>query len=290
MAPNANRLLNQAYGDSGDNLSRALGPNEAASYATFRGGNYSSADYETTLKTITVLRKIPGAVMLVADSGIGASPSRTLGLLEHGQLRKLEGGFHSFYSFAESYLKVRAFDDPPNTIKEFEDCTIVFAAELVHPEKPSQLLLRPAWEAIFREILDNPENLFRFTRDPRAFEEFIANTYKLDGYDVELTPRSNDGGVDVIARRRGYGAIKILDQAKAYAKNRVVPAHDVRAAYGVLTSTDDASKVVITTTSRFAPGVEKEFQRFMPTRLALRHGQNLIDWLKHIASNHGLTR
>jgi len=46
----------------------------------------------------------------------------------------------------------------------------------------------------------------------------------------------------------------------------------------------DVSKVIVTTTSNFAPGVYKEFAEFKP-RVELRHGQNLIDWLKHVEAN-----
>jgi restriction endonuclease Mrr len=43
-----------------------------------------------------------------------------------------------------------------------------------------------------------------------------------------------------------------------------------------------ASKGVITTTSDFAPGVYEEFASRTPTRLELRNGPKLVEWLKAI--------
>lgn len=286
MAPLANRLLNQAYGDSGDNLSIPMGSIENESLIRYRAGNYSNASAVDTGKTIQVLESIPGAVMLITHAGVGASPAPTLGLLEHGKTRVFHDRVYSFPAFAEEHLSVRRVEKASELIEEFANFGITIQAQILTPGSRIQALLRTPWEAIFKEIIDNPESLFRFKDDPRAFEQFIADTYMLDGYEVDLTPRSNDGGVDIIARKSGFGSVKILDQAKAYSEHRRVSANDVRAAYGVLSMDRNASKVVITTTSNFSPGVYKEFAPFMPTRLDLRHGQILIDWLLNVKNNY----
>lgn len=283
MAPAANRLLNQAYVDSGDNLSVPMGDPEKGNIVRYRAGNYSAADLIATKKTAEVLEQIPGAVLLITESGVGAQSRRTLGLLANGQTRQFTGTIHSFYSFAQEFLKVQRIDSGSGAIEEFSNLIITIKAQVTTSEAPAQVLLRTPWEAIFQEIIRDPSRLYRFTKDPRAFEEFIADTYVLDGYNVELTPRSNDGGVDIIATKSGFGAVKIFDHAKAYSTERTVSANDVRAAYGVLSMAQDASKIVITTTSDFAPGVYTEFSPFIPTRLELRHGQKLIDWLKEVS-------
>lgn len=283
MAPAANRMLNEAYGDSGDNLSVPMGPIRKGKVVRYLAGNYSAADLLSTKKTIGVLEQVPGAVLLITEAGVGSQPKRTLGLMDHGRTQKFIGRTHSFYSFAEEHLDAERISDASGVIEEFSDLVITLQAQIITPGTSPQLLLRTPWEAIFHEIMRDRSKLFRFAKDPRSFEEFIADTYRLDGYEVELTPRSNDGGVDVIATKKGFGAIKIFDQAKAYSEERTVSANDVRAAYGVLSMARDTSKVVITTTSDFAPGVYKEFSPYMPTRLELRHGQGLLDWLKAVA-------
>jgi restriction system protein len=143
----------------------------------------------------------------------------------------------------------------------------------------------PAWFAILRELERDPNILYWFNEHPREFEELMAAAYKKDGWDeVTLTPRSNDKGRDIIAAKHGSWRVKIFDQAKAYAPSRRVTADDVRAMVGVLTLEPNVSKGIVTTTSQFAPGIEKDenIKRFMPYRLELRNGQNLCEWLSKL--------
>jgi restriction system protein len=139
------------------------------------------------------------------------------------------------------------------------------------------IAVRPAWEQILREIASDPNALYRL--DPRGFEELLAGAYSRAGWEVTLTPRSGDGGKDIIATRHDIGSIRILDQAKLYAPKHLVSADDVRAMWGVLDSDRRASKAYVTTTSDFAPGVYKEFADRMPTRIELRNGVRLTEWL-----------
>jgi restriction system protein len=126
--------------------------------------------------------------------------------------------------------------------------------------------------------------LFEFVNDPRKFEEFIAAAYRADGWDkVILTPRSGDLGRDVIASRQDPTPIRLLDQCKAFSPGYVVEANDVRALFGVVSKDLNASKGVVTTTSTFAPGIEKEFKDEYPYRLDLRDGEKLMEWLRSIA-------
>jgi restriction system protein len=115
----------------------------------------------------------------------------------------------------------------------------------------------PVWRRIAEEIARDPAFLVEFARNPRAFEEFIAATYEQTGeWDrVILTPRSGDRGRDVIVERDGFGSIRFLEQTKAYTPGHLVTHDDVRALVGVLSMDHNASKVIITTTSDFQPGV-----------------------------------
>jgi len=135
------------------------------------------------------------------------------------------------------------------------------------------------WLEIIRELERNPNFLQEVNW--RTFEELIAGAYKREGWpEVVLTPRSGDKGRDVIATKPGVGALRIVDQVKAYKPGNRVPADDVRAVLGVLYRDSNVSKGVLTTTSTFAPGVEDEFKAFTPTRLELRTGETVVEWLK----------
>lgn len=142
-------------------------------------------------------------------------------------------------------------------------------------------LVTPAWSKIVDLMLTNPQNMYQL--DWRAWEELVAGGYSELGFDeVILTPRSGDKGRDVIATLHGVGTIRIIDQVKRYSPGNPVPANDVRALIGVLSMDSRASKGVITATSSFAPGVyaDADIQRLTPTRLELRWGEGLFNWLK----------
>ena len=140
----------------------------------------------------------------------------------------------------------------------------------------------PAWFEILKQLERDPEFLYRFSKYDRKFEELIAGAYERDGWhEVILTPRSGDKGRDVIASKPGFGAIRIVDQVKAYSPNHRVTAKDVDALLGVLIREPNVSKGIVTTTSQFAPGIERDesVKRLMPYRLELRDGKRVLDWL-----------
>ncbi len=141
------------------------------------------------------------------------------------------------------------------------------------------------WLEIMLEIDRDPEFLFQFVKHPRKFEEFIAATYSKSGeWQVELTPRSGDGGRDVIVAKPGFGAIRFLEQCKAYSHGHLVTHDDVRSMMGVLSRDLNASKGLITTTSDFQPGIytSEEFQALVPNRLELKNGDQLRQWLLQV--------
>lgn len=118
------------------------------------------------------------------------------------------------------------------------------------------------------------------------WEEMIAGAYHRAGYEVVLTPPSGDGGRDVIATNKGIGCIKVLGSMKAYAPGHLVDAEACRSLLGVLSSDRQASKGIITTTSGFAPMIEKDpsIAPFLPTRLELMDGNDLQSWLKTLGA------
>lgn len=143
--------------------------------------------------------------------------------------------------------------------------------------------VRIAWYEIFEEIERCPEFIYQFAKYPRRLEEFIAGAYERAGWQiVELTPRSGDGGRDIIVSRTGFGALRFLEQVKAYSPGTLVTHDHVRSMLGVLYSDQNASKAIITTTSDFQPRITEEFKQFIPNRLELKNGKQLRQWLKSI--------
>jgi restriction system protein len=143
------------------------------------------------------------------------------------------------------------------------------------------------WFELIRRIEQEPAIAFEIP--PRKWEEIIAGAYKKAGFDeVTLTPSSGDLGRDVIAIKRGIGSVRVIDQVKAYKPGLLVTANDVRALMGVLQG-DGASKGFVTTTSDFAPKLRMDplLVPFMPSRLELINGSQLLARLGELAGDHG---
>ncbi|MGW0196930.1 restriction endonuclease [Nonomuraea sp. NPDC003201] len=88
--------------------------------------------------------------------------------------------------------------------------------------------------------------------DPRDFEYLIERLYDSMGYETELTPRSKDGGRDVIAARREVGrSERLLIEVKRY--SAPVGVALVRALLGVV-SNEKVNKGVLVTCSVFTRG------------------------------------
>jgi restriction system protein len=143
----------------------------------------------------------------------------------------------------------------------------------------------PAWREILAILDRDPDAAFRI--DSRKWEEILAGAYSAAGFDeVILTPRSGDFGRDIIAVKKGYWSIRIIDQVKAYRPGNLVSANDVRALLGVLQADRNATKGLVTTTSDFAPKIETDpfIAPFMPHRLELVNGAQLLQRLTDISA------
>jgi restriction system protein len=147
-------------------------------------------------------------------------------------------------------------------------------------------VLEPAWRQIENALKLNPNALHELT--PEQLEQLIAAAYDKAGYDeVILTPRSGDYGRDVIAVRKGWGSIRIIDQVKAFKKEHLVNANDVRALLGVLNADRSATKGIVTTTSDFAPKFKQDpfIAPYIPYRLELVNGVELIERLTSLGKD-----
>jgi restriction system protein len=141
------------------------------------------------------------------------------------------------------------------------------------------------WFDIMRILQQDPAAIYQFGW--REWEEIIAGAYTRAGFDeVILTPRSGDGGKDVIAIKRGVGSIRIFDQVKAYKPPHLVSADEVRSMLGVVTGHQNVSKGIITTTSELAPKVmdDPAVAAYIPYRLELKPREVLLPWLADLAN------
>ncbi len=127
---------------------------------------------------------------------------------------------------------------------------------------------------------DHPEEMYSMA--PRKFEELIAAIFKNHGFNVELTPPTRDGGVDIIAVEKSEltGESVHLVECKRYARDSHVGIGIVQRLLGVVTQMK-ATKGIIVTTSFFTADA-KDAASHSKHVLALRDYDVLADWLKAI--------
>lgn len=128
-------------------------------------------------------------------------------------------------------------------------------------EAPQSLLwlpnssVRPGWVDHLGSYVLLAADLLRGGRllselTPRDFEFVVGELLEKDGWHVEVTRGSRDGGVDVVATREDptLGEVRSLWQAKKYAPGNNVRLSQVRELSAVL-ERERASKALIITTS-----------------------------------------
>ena len=99
------------------------------------------------------------------------------------------------------------------------------------------------------KVLQDTEEMYNLS--PREFEELVAELFSKQGFDVELTPETRDGGCDIIATKNIGGLpFMLLIECKKYAKGNPVGVSLVRSLLGVQ-GDRKANKAVLVTTSRF---------------------------------------
>jgi HJR/Mrr/RecB family endonuclease len=135
------------------------------------------------------------------------------------------------------------------------------------------------WSKIIAKLADNPTDLEKL--DPRKFEELIAELLIRENMQVQLTPRTKDGGVDIFVEKETvFGKHLYLVECKHYNKRNKVGVSIVRSLYGIVED-KNATKGIIVTTSDFTRGV-KSFADLHKNRIDLKNGDSLVNWLNKI--------
>jgi restriction system protein len=113
---------------------------------------------------------------------------------------------------------------------------------------------------------------------PRKFEEIVAEILSKQGYEVELTSASRDGGFDICAARQdGLGKFLYLVECKRYVPPNKVGVEIVRSLHGVIHS-NRATAGAIVSTSFFTAGAIA-YQRKMQHQLHIHDFLALQRWI-----------
>ncbi len=156
------------------------------------------------------------------------------------------------------------------------------ASELYKQSKFALAVSSPIlFSSIELEVLDyfgrHPELLHSLP--PRKFEELIATIFRNNGFNVELTPETRDGGVDIFAvQKDGFGgSILNIVECKRYSPEYKVGIGIVQRMLGVVEQ-HRATQGVIVTTSSFTRDAQTCAQSSQ-YRLGLKGYADLSKWL-----------
>lgn len=142
-------------------------------------------------------------------------------------------------------------------------------------------------DALIKRLASEPSLMHSL--NPRQFEELMAELYAREGFEVELTPPTRDGGVDLyLVRYTSFGRLLTIVEAKRHRPDRSVGVGVVRQLYGVLEE-KRANAGVVATTSFFSPEAES-FQKDIGLRLALQDYADLRKMLRNATSLTGGNR
>jgi hypothetical protein len=135
-------------------------------------------------------------------------------------------------------------------------------------------------DALIERLASEPQLMYHLR--PRQFEELMADLFERQGFDVELTKQTRDGGVDLyVVHHTPAGRRLTLVDAKRNAGDRPVGVGVVRQLYGVVEA-KRASAGLVATTSFFSPEAQR-FQRDVPFRLELMDYLDLQSMLRSAA-------
>jgi hypothetical protein len=135
------------------------------------------------------------------------------------------------------------------------------------------------WDRIISELSKRPDLLHSV--EPFRFEELVAELLDRDGLEVQLTPRSSDGGKDILAwMDTPVGRHLYFVECKRYSPAKPVGVQLVRQLWGVVDAAD-ATAGLLVTTSQFTRSAIA-FTNSVPNRLSLKDYDAMIAWLnKH---------
>ncbi len=155
------------------------------------------------------------------------------------------------------------------------------ATNLSEPQKNALIIVNSLPLKLIAKIFRAPQEVRNLS--PRQFEDFVAETLNQLGFkDVVLTPRSHDGGKDVIASHEINGIpLSFYFECKKYSEGNKIQLETLRALLGTLAhDARDVNKGVLVTTSTFTKG-SNEFI-LSEARLDGKDYDGILGWIDEL--------
>lgn len=134
-------------------------------------------------------------------------------------------------------------------------------------------------EGFLKKVYEDPALLYDIS--PRRFEEFVAEMLDQLGYEITLTPATNDGGKDIYAAKKDdLGSFLYVVECKKYAPGNHVGVGLIRQLNGVVQA-ERATAGILATTSFFTKGA-KELQARLSNQISLKDYLGIQEWLQKV--------
>ncbi|MBP6303253.1 MAG: restriction endonuclease [Saprospiraceae bacterium] len=157
-------------------------------------------------------------------------------------------------------------------------------SKILIPEAPKIITdVRVINSKLIHKVNENPKLIHSLSS--RQFEEFVAELFEKDGYNVSLTQQTHDGGKDLfIVENKRMGKFIYYVECKKYAAENPVGVRLVRELYGTVTA-DRATAGVLVTSSYFSDEA-KQFTEQIKTQMSLLEYADLTSWVNEIAGKN----
>lgn len=133
---------------------------------------------------------------------------------------------------------------------------------------------------LIREIYLNNEEMYKIA--PRKFEEMVAELLMSQGFQVELTKQTRDGGYDILALKSNGRLLlptKYLVECKKYTETNKVDVNIIRS-FSFVVEEQKANKGIIFTTSYFTKDAQA-MRANKPWLLDFADRNDLIKWINN---------
>jgi len=168
-----------------------------------------------------------------------------------------------------------------DVLEPIEGAPVSAPSLIFQPPPPSvhvPALIVSVENALIEAIRSEPRSIFGISS--RAFEELMAEIFKGQGFQTELTKATRDGGRDIIAIHEILGIrSKYIVECKRYAEHRKVSLQLVQRLYGVKMA-ENANKAILATTSSFTRDA-REFASHHLWDLELKAFDDIIQWIRN---------
>jgi hypothetical protein len=208
-------------------------------------------------------------VLCTSTNGLASIPS-TLSMLKDS-IRDNVASHPEWTSMSDRFM-ARFLDPESPILLQQRICNALDKALETDPELIDALLNTRGWSIdLNRDKEGEPTDYL--SMDPIEFEHEVARLFHSQGYRMEVTTASRDGGIDIFGFAPGIGDQKVAVQCKRY--QGTVGRPEVQQFWGVISGSEYASGFFVTTGTFSADA--KQFTEDKP-RLVLVDGEELAKW------------